>query len=466
MKPMIPCRMTLAALAAFAAVGSSFATDVSKTKTPVVSSNLTGLVRSALLQTKSSFQVKFKGLPASATNSLYLDDLPVADVVSDTGGKSKLKFATPRIGTALLLNFDPRGKTVRVHDGMADLLAVVHSGPGEPAGVASLEQTDLLPAAAAGTGATAIARYKQSSSGRASFRIKLTRTVAGDYTLYVDGLPRAAFAVPATGAATVQFDSLPTPPKLPLDFDPRGKRIDIFPGAAMAYTNAVAFTGPLIARIPNISACNVKLQEAELAAKPPAGSGTAAARFQTHGNCQRDFHVEIQNVTAGDYDLYVGDVLRGTISAAGSSGEITFSTELEGPDILPLTFDVQGPKIEVRQSSTVFFSGKITGQPSHPPCDLTDDEVALINTGADTDARGDARLRQNTDCSTEFRVRVRDLPAGDYILRVDGADQGTITVSAVGGEFQGEATVDVNARGKLVEVVQGATVYLARVFPP
>ncbi len=448
---------------------ASFATDVSKTKTPVVAaglaSNINGTVRSVLTQTRSSFQIKLKGLPVTTTNILSLDTLPVAELVSDAAGKTQLKFVTPAISTALFLDFDPRGKTVRINDGSNDVMTVVHAGAGEPSGVVSLEQTDLSPAAIAGSNATARARYKSSASGRASFFVKLNHTLASDYTLYVDGLPHATFTVPASGAATVQFDTQPTPPKLPLDFDPRGKTIDIFPANQMAFTNPPAFSAPLIARIPNISVCKFKLQKDLLSPKPPAGSGSGTAHFQTHANCQRDFRVDIEDVPMGDYDLYVGDVLRGTISVISTNGEIKFSTAPEAPEELPLMFDVQGATIEVKQGNTLFFSGKITGQPVHPSCDLLEAEVPLINTAADSDATGDARFQQDTDCNNVLRVAIHDLPAGDYTLRVDGVDQGTITVALAGGKFQGEQTLSLDPRGALIEVVQGVTVYLSRAFP-
>ena len=78
----------------------------------------------------------------------------------------------------------------------------------------------------------------------------------------------------------------------------------------------------------------------------------------------------------------------------------------------------------------------------------------------------EARFRLETDCSTDFRVNVENLPAGDYTLRVGGTAAGTITVASVNGEFHGQIELSgLDPRGQLVEVVQGATIFLSRTFP-
>jgi hypothetical protein len=191
--------------------------------------------------------------------------------------------------------------------------------------------------------------------------------------------------------------------------------------------------------------------------------------------------VEVEDLPIGSYDLYVGGVLRGTIHVAvqfdmSVEGEVEFTTHPDDPNDLPLDFDPAGQMIEVKQATTVFLSTNL-GTPSGGTCDVMDVEPSFTNTGADGDAKGKARFRQETDCDRDFRVEIEDLPVGDYELLVGGIVRGTITVQLVAGEEEGEIEFDndpdqpgevlltFDPRGQLVEVRQGATTFLNVTMP-
>lgn len=160
----------------------------------------------------------------------------------------------------------------------------------------------------------------------------------------------------------------------------------------------------------------------------------------------------------------------------GTQSEVEFSTDLSEAGKLPLSFDPAGQTIEVRQGAAVFLAAT-GGSPNPGNCNEMDVEPNMINSGADPDAKGKARFRQETDCDRNFRVEIEDLPLGDYELRVGGVVRGTITVQMVGGEpvghiefdtdpdKPGELLLNFDPRGKLVEVRQGGITYLTVTMP-
>ncbi|HEY6942893.1 hypothetical protein [Dokdonella sp.] len=114
---------------------------------------------------------------------------------------------------------------------------------------------------------------------------------------------------------------------------------------------------------------------------------------------------------------------------------------------------------------------------------LSDDHVAsndvrivqfLGNTGVVPAASGKARFEDRGD-RTDFKVQVEDLPVGAYSLRVAGTERATLNVVAASiGTFAevefrspvepGKVLLDFDPRAQLVEVVQGNTVFLSRMF--
>ncbi len=88
--------------------------------------------------------------------------------------------------------------------------------------------------------------------------------------------------------------------------------------------------------------------------------GKADARFRIREDCDRDFRVEIEDVPAGAYELFVGGENRGTITVTDTGGEtegeIEFDTEPDDPGEILLDFDPRGKIIEIEQGGTVFLS--------------------------------------------------------------------------------------------------------------
>lgn len=434
-----------------------------------------GRVKAVLSAGKSRLQMRLSGLAPSSSHTLMVGGIAEATFDSNASGTATLRFQSTPSAASLPLDFDPRGEAVAVEDGGVDVLAMVFSGAGEPSGTFVDERTGLTPTAAA-PGGKAEVRFRQRTDGRRTFKVEIEDVPAGDYDLYVGGVLRATIAVGAA-QGEVEFDSAASPPKLPLDFDPRGAVVDVQQGAT------TLFSGVMAAQAPGVNACAPSEAEEAVTSTGVDADGSAKARLRTKDDCERDFQVEIEDVPTGAYDVYVGGVLRGVLTVVdtgfGIEGELEFDTDPDDPGQVLLDFDPTGAAVEVRQGATVFFSSAFTGGGGGGggACTAEETEVPLLNTGADGDAKGKARYRLESDCDDDFRVEAEDLPLGDYQLRVGGVVQGTLTVALVEGEPEGELEFDndpdepgelpltFDPRGQLIELVQGGTVYLDRIFP-
>lgn len=431
-----------------------------------------GSAKAVFSSGRSRLQLRLSGLQPSTAHALVVGGLTEATFTSSSGGTAKLKFESAPRGSSLPLDFDPRGEVMEVRQGGDDVLASVFSGAGEPAGTLVDERTSLAPTAAG----RAAARFRQKADGRRTFKVEIEDVADGAYDLFVDGVLRASISV-AAGEGEVEFDSQASPPKLPLDFDPRGAQLDVQQGAT------TIFSGAMAAQAPGVNSCTASESEEAVASTGVDPDGSASARVRLREDCERSFRVEIEDVPVGAYDLWVGGVLRGTITVVDTGtavqGELEFSSGDDDPGELLLDFDPAGAAVEVRQGATVFFASTFagTGGGGGGTCTPQDTEVSLLNAGPDADAKGKARYRLEGDCDDDVRVEIEKLPLGDYQLRVGGVVQGTITVALVAGEAVGEIQFDndpdqpgelpltFDPRGQLLEVVQGGVVYLERVFP-
>ncbi len=432
-----------------------------------------GTLKSAMKTTGAKFDCRLSGLTTGQTYRLVVGELPEAEFVTASSGKAKLKFQR-KPGKPVTLDFDPRGKIITLNTGTNEVLRVLFSGEGEPAGTKAFEETVLYATALApgGDGKTAF----RSKGGEKEFKVEVEDTPAGDYQLFVDGLPRGGLTVGDAGNGEVKFSSTPVGDELLLDFDPRGKSLDVLQG-----TN-VFFTGILLAQIPGVSACTTSAVQVALTSTGLDADASAHAETHVEDDCEREFEVEAEDLPEGDYDLFVGDVNRGTITVAavtgGTEGRIEFSTDSgeEGKQLL--TFDVAGQVIEIRQGTNVFFSAAFVGgiAPPPPACEELDNEVTLFNTGFEPEGKGKARFRQQSDCRQVFRVEVEDLSLGAFKVHVAGIERGTITVVDLAGEHVGEiefdtdpgpndVILDFDPRGQLIEVEKNDDIYLSRTFP-
>lgn len=412
----------------------------------------------------SRFQLKIKKGP------------PNEELELKVGGVSRGFFMTNKKGAAKVqlfggssLGFDPRGREIEVEDENDDKLLTSDDDGSLPFGSKVDERVNLLSTGVQpGASGHATLRVKK---GRAQFNVEIEDVTDGAYDLIVDGITRGTIDV-ASGEGEIEFGDDSGGP--PLDFDPLGKLIQVSQGGA------VILTGTFLAGAPGVSVCTPGESSTALNSTDLAPGASGHVDLKIEDDCEREFEVEVEDLPVGDYDLVVAGIVRGTIPVinvtGGTQGEIEFSSDPDDPGELPLDFDPTGTTIEIKQGDNVFLTAT-AGAPGPGSCTVVDTEPDMTNTGADADAKGKARFRQDGDCDRNFRVEVEKLTLGNYELVVGGIVRGTIAVmldnnEPVGHiEFDtepdqpGEVLLTFDPRGQLVEVRQGATVFLSVTMP-
>lgn len=192
--------------------------------------------------------------------------------------------------------------------------------------------------------------------------------------------------------------------------------------AAIGAAVAVGALAPLAAQSKSSGTCARVEREQLLTSTGADANASARARLRQRDDCRRDFSVEIEDVDAGDYELVVNDVVRGTIAArptaSGVEGEIELEAADNQPHPLTLDFDPLGAVIEIRRAGVVYFadvfgaaappaspSATPTGTPSRLQ-DRTRTRTATIARTA-TPARTGTPPRTATRARTVTPTRVR-----------------------------------------------------------
>ena len=187
---------------------------------------------------KSRFEVRVEDLVANTEHVLEVDGLAWATFTTDKKGRAKLRFSSrPRGAKELLLPGDPRGGTVSVDNGAADVLAGVCSGEGESSGSTAKLRARLVPTDLAPAGSEAKATFEIRKDGRRKFEVELERVPSGDYAVFVDGTERGTIAVGSLGRGQLEWGDDDGGP--PLDFDPRGKLIDVAGSAGILFSGSL-----------------------------------------------------------------------------------------------------------------------------------------------------------------------------------------------------------------------------------
>ena len=225
-------------------------------------------------------------------------------------------------------------------------------------------------------------------------------------------------------------------------------------------------------------------QRISLVAAREGGLASGHANFEERAD-RTSFSVEVEDMVDGNYRIVVGGVDRGELVVNLSVGETEFRSPVEAGKVL-LIFDPRGELVEIHDAEgVVLTSGEVVLDPGDDDdgddtgnidFGTTEIEVELTNTGAFTEASGDARLRPRED-RTDFRVEIEDVPIGPYSLRVGGQIVGVIQVKtledgSIEGELEfrnpvepGKILLDFDPRGQQIDVLDGSTVILETLFP-
>jgi len=289
--------------------------------------------------------VKASGLAPDTDYALTADGVSVATLSSDAAGEVDKTLLVDDLGV------DPRKADFGVEDGKDgdDVLESADENDDGHADTTLNERAQLTPTDLA-QGGRASTNLEIDENGKQEFKVKIENVPPGTYDVLVNGI--LVGSIDATsGKGKIEFASAPDKDELPLSFDPAGATVEI------RLADALVFSGTTSAQIPGLDVCEPSAGHQVL---EPATTGEAVAELETDGDCGKEFAVEVQGVAAGEYELVVGGVVRGTIPVTEgrtgrTRGGIEFSSELD-EDKLPLDFDPVGAPIEVRLGDVVVFS--------------------------------------------------------------------------------------------------------------
>jgi len=309
---------------------------------------------------RADFSVDVDKLPAGSYALRVGEDVEgTIEVGAD--GSGSIEFRSPAIPGTELLDFDPRDRIIDVLAG--DVIALTALAPAEgdspgngptvdPAGGGMQIETNLENQ---GVHPDATAHATLSIAGaQAAFEVEVEDVPAGDYAIRIDGVDRGGFEVVERTGGThgeIEFRDPAAAGERPLDFDPRGSLVEIVGGGEVLFSGVFPENpggGPAVVRI-----------EVELANSGVHPEGAAEALF-TSGPQGERFVIEIEDVPAGTYALFVGAEEQASIEVEptgdGTFGRARFGDPATG-GMQPLDFDPRGTTLEIRATGTVIFSG-------------------------------------------------------------------------------------------------------------
>lgn len=440
----------------------------------------TGRVLSTLTAKRSEVIVQASKLAPSTLHSIEVDGIVEAEFTTNKAGRATVKFRGPKPGRGPALDFDPRGKLLRVVTGGQSVLEATLSAAGEPAGAVVLERVNLPLGTVAGAVGKARAEYRLDRKGRRTFKVELERAGAGPFELFVGGIKRGDFTTTGILSKVKFAAGSDDAGALPLDFDPRGQVIDVL------RAGEVVISSELAAQADGVNSATPQLMSSSIPSTGADPDGHAEAKLRIDDRARKHFSVEIEDVPAGTYDLLVdGEAVANivvTATTGGTKGEVEFTSGDDDPEEIPLTFDPAGKTLTVKQGSTVYFDGAFTpgstsggGAVLPAPEPQSELDELLSSSGLDSDAKASARYRVDDKGRRKFNVEIEKVPVGDYTLTIAGTVRGTIravqTTTGVEGELEfdsktepGHRPLNFDPRGQLIEISSPSGVYFSHIL--
>jgi hypothetical protein len=330
-------------------------------------------VKTHLQGTKVTLKLRARGLEADTEYVLLCKDTEDA-----TDSAELTRFTTGANGSANVTQnlaktddvdapADPRGKFLVLADG-ADVEMEIMGGWLYGECVTNFEcddgpmtkikeVTELAPDEDASPSGSVAARYDMRPNGHGKLSISMRRVPVDDYEILVDGTPVATLTPNPAGNAKADFQTRqmrgqgsgkakPHRKKQQLNFDPRRKEILV----RLVSDETPVFSGLMLAQIEGLNSCLPTPTDSPLT----GDTGSGVATLELEENCETAFDVEIADVAADSYDLYVDGALVATFDAADDGlgtvrGFVRFDpTPDAGEDELPLDFPVgSGSFVEV-----------------------------------------------------------------------------------------------------------------------
>lgn len=240
-----------------------------------------------------------------------------------------------------------------------------------------------------GFGATAVAGTGEAEGEYRRYEFDGTRIAlsfgvegvpVGQYTISVGGVERGTFVVSVGEAeeegedssgqtwGDITFAANPTEEyegSLPLNFSPAGAAFEIKSGSQVYFTGTIP-----VPRIIVNSFVAVAVQEV----------GEAGGEYEgwEGDGSNAVLGLGIEGAPVGTYDVFIGGVLRGTISVievfaeegedgSWTCGGVAFAKNANDPGVLPLDFNPAGAGVVIKLGDTVYYTATIPTPPAVTP---------------------------------------------------------------------------------------------------
>lgn len=176
--------------------------------------------------------------------------------------------------------------------------------------------------------------------------------------------------------------------------------------------------------------------QTDLARVAAPGGSDARVSLKYLATTTGSFVMDVRDAAAGSYDLVVGGVVRGSVVVeqlnSHTRGTLTFKTTASGSGSLLLNFPVAEQLVEIRQGTTVYYSGTVPALP--PPSadgEIGEAQVHLAgapNLSANADAV--AVMEFTATGPIQIELEVTKIAIGTYDVSIGESVRGTITVAA------------------------------------
>lgn len=297
---------------------------------------------------RRKFKVELEDVPVG-TYELYVgEDVPVnvADIFvtadPEGGTEGEVEFANYEDDDEdhLPLVFDPSGAYFTVKSGDVYFQGVsVAAGGGGGEGEGVFIEEYLTPTAFAPSGAVAEAEFEEDDDGEQKFKVELEDVAIGTYTVWVASEQRGEIEVELADDDTggeIEFDGGD------LDFDPRNQLIEIKSSGGAVFFSHIFGNGS--APTPS-GAAEVEETLPLISTGPLAPPARAKMEFKRDEDGEESFEVEMEDVPADIYVLFVGGTDKGIIPSDLEGG---YEVEFEDG---ALDFDPRGQQISIRRQT-------------------------------------------------------------------------------------------------------------------
>ncbi len=338
--------------------------------------------------------------------------------------------------------------------------------------------TALAPTFGTDSGASGKATYARKGSN-ARFTVAVEGLPMGTYDLYVNSAKVGDFTVTPDGLKTrgaIAFDTKRRSKVHRLNFDPRGKAIEVYNGLVVVLAGVLPGAPPDRVYYSNYAATlvGVPMGDTPGTGRPARGS----LKIRSNKNSAW-VHFELQRLAQEPHTLTANDVAIASITPGpGGFARVEFSTD-PGDGDRPLDFDPAGVTYRFIRDADGIVALEFVSDPGTIGGGLAPVrriDSPLFGTGIQPMAMGHSSLTAR-GAKLDFTVQIEGVVPGPYVLRINGDSQGPIEVSmsaevSVGfvelSNYRsgiGIGPLSLDPRGKKIDILAGGVIVLTTVFP-